>query len=510
MIHPDIPHSYHLFSSGATAQLDAKTISEFGIDGFTLMEIAATRASDFIHANEKHPRKTLVLCGKGNNAGDALAVARHLSEKRYPVTVAMLLGSGDLSPDARKNFLLLKKLQKQNGDYIRIADDLTESPDVSFFDDYEILIDGIFGTGLNSKIRGNINSWIQKANQPKSLRTYSLDIPSGLSGDSGDVYGTAIKADFTLMFGTRKTGCFSGQSREFCGSVHLLELPFPNYLKPLTKTYLIDDSWFKEFESAVRASGNRPEHKYKAGVVYIIGGSPGMTGAPVMAAKAAWSTGCGAVTLPVPAGLLPAFDAHLTEQVRIPVGKPEDNHYKPEHAQEILNRIANRPGTVLIGPGIGRHPDTREFLSVFLQKLSSPTVIDADALWICGEDNIPIPKNSIITPHPGELQKLMGDVPSLHDELIESVRDFSKTKNCITLAKGWPVILSDGSETYLSSYDNSPFNRTGFGDVLAGKISGYESQFNNYIYSCLKAIQSGQNYLQKNAIDQPVSPLDLL
>lgn len=177
-----IPHRYHITSAEQNRRMDSKTINEFGIDGFTLMEIAGTRAADYIMQHSETGSKVLLVCGKGNNAGDAFVVGRILSQQGYKCSYFLCFGDEDLSADAQKNYELLLKLDSD----LPIITELTELDTRN----YDVIVDGIFGTGLTSEVRSPIDEVIDLINSSTST-VFALDIPSGLSSDTGKIMGAA-------------------------------------------------------------------------------------------------------------------------------------------------------------------------------------------------------------------------------------------------------------------------------------------------------------------------------
>lgn len=459
----NIPHSYQLFSASGSRALDERTISEFGIDGFTLMEIAGTRAADFILETISVKSSGLILCGKGNNAGDALVVARILTEHDIKCTILFVGGKESLSTDCKRNLELLEKISP-------------ELPVLSSFNEidaelsFDFVVDGMLGTGLNSEITEPYQSVIEWCNKSQSA-VFSMDIPTGLSTDTGKVLGTAVQADFTLAFGTLKQGFYMDSGFDYCGEVIFCELPFPSKLKNSTN-YLLDRSWTTDSETPPETK----KHKYDGGVLYIVAGSEGLTGAAVLSAKSAWATGIGAVVLITPKGLLPVYDENLVEIIKKPVGQDDEVSFVPKHLQKVQTILSEKPGTLLIGPGLGRKDDTIEFVRNLLTAYTGNTVIDADALFALADPSLlkkPEKAQWILTPHPGELSHLCSVNFSNEEERLINSKELATNSDAIILAKGLPSILAlPNGEAILTSYDTRVFARAGFGDVLAGKIAG--------------------------------------
>lgn len=498
---PRIPHPYYLYNAEQSRFMDEKTISEFGIDGFTLMEIAGTRAADFIQSEIPSDSHGILFCGKGNNGGDALVIARLLSQQGYNITICFLSGTDDLSPDADKNFQLLQKLETE----IEILswDDFTPK-------EYGFVVDGMLGTGLNSDVRAPYSDAIAWINQQKAP-IFSLDIPTGLNTDSGKIMGTSVQADFTLSFGALKTGFYLNEGFDTVGEIILCELSFPNKYKHPTAC-LIDDNWVE----ANSPSPQKRKHKYDGGVLYIIAGSEGLTGAGILAAKSAWSTGLGGVVLITPKGLLEIYEKQLVQIIKKPVGDLEDLFFKASHLDRVKEILSEKSGKLLIGPGLGRQPETIRFTQKLLQEFEGDAVIDADALFaLSKEKNWQKPKNAhwILTPHPGELAGLLNT--DIIDDAVraEVIKKCASEKGITILSKGMPSMVgTESGDLYLTGYDTRVFSRAGFGDVLAGKTGAFWLKHRSAELGCSHALLDGFNKSQQYFVSRTgsLSPIDII
>ncbi len=483
-----IPHRYHITSTEQNRRMDSKTIHEFGIDGFTLMEIAGTRAADYIMQHSETGSKVLLVCGKGNNAGDAFVVGRILSQQGYKCSYFLCFGDENLSTDAQKNYELLLKLDSD----LPIIAELSELNTKN----YVVIVDGIFGTGLSSEVRSPIDEVIDLINSSTST-VFALDIPSGLSSDTGRIMGTAVLAHHTLSFGALKAGSFLNEGKEICGEVVLCDLPFPNKYREHAG-YLIDEDWV-ELNSILK---QQREHKYADGMLYIIAGSEGLTGAAILAAKSAWAQELGAVTVITPKALLDIYEKTLIQIIKKPVGNSSDTHFTNKHLDDVLEILQQKKGTILIGPGLGRELETLEFVQSLLKQYDGNAVIDADALFALDEVTIQYkPSNAewILTPHPGELARLLPNADALKDDFNRMIQicAFAKKHGISILSKGYPGILaSKNGEAFLTTYNTRIFTRAGFGDVLAGKVGAFWLTDKEEIIACCKAFIHGQQKAQ--------------
>lgn len=459
------PVDYYLLNAELSRETDRRTIDEMDIDGFTLMEIAGSSAAKKILKGEKKLTHGIFLCGKGNNGGDALVIARYLLQHNIKGTVVFLSGTDDLSPDAEKNYELLQKFDSQNN--ISIAESWDDFYPPS---DFDFIVDGMLGTGLDSDVRGDYIKAVEWVND-QTVTIFAIDIPTGLHTDSGKIMGCAVKADQTFTFGGHKQGFYLNDGPSLTGAVEYCELPFPNKFKESCSTFLLDESWI---DIEPPAPG---KHKYDSGILYIIAGSEGLTGAAIMAAQSAWAEGLGAVILICPRAILPVFEQSLPSVIKKPVGNRDDYFFKKEHAEEVLEIITEKEGTTLLGPGLGRKESTVKFVDQLLSQNTTDAVIDADGLWCLSqlhEWKQPEKSDWILTPHPGELKLLASKSMSDDYQRLKIVRNYAEKHHVTIMAKGMPGIIGTPSgRSYLTSYDTRYFARAGSGDVLAGKISAF-------------------------------------
>src|SRR5699024_3610773 len=340
------PISHYLLTAEQSREVDRRTIEETGIPGFTLMEVAGSSAAESILTKEGNLSHGLYLCGKGNNAGDALVVARYLCEHETAATVVFLSGTDNLSADAQKNRQLLHEFAGNQLQEVNSWDSFDRSAS------YDFIVDGMLGTGLNSDLRGDYHQAVQWANE-QSTPVFAMDIPTGLHSDSGQVMGTAIRAARTFAFGGRKLGLYLQDGPGHTNTVSYCQLPFPNKFKADCGTYLLDESW-------IEPEAQKPgRHKYDSGVLYIIAGSEGLTGAAIMAARSAWAEGLGAVILICPRGLLSVYEHSLPTIIKKPVGNSADLYFTEKHLREVQNIIGQKEGSLLFGPGLGRRSEER-------------------------------------------------------------------------------------------------------------------------------------------------------
>jgi len=501
-----IPVECKLSTAEQSRTMDSKTINEFGIDGFTLMELAASSAAEQIKNLQGNGKSGLYICGKGNNAGDALAAARYLiNDARHNATFFFVLGDDDLSDDAATNLSLLHKLKDFGAD-IEFINDLQDLDEREF--DY--VIDGIFGTGLNSDLRGNLPNIVQRINS-FSIPVYSMDIPSGLHADTGQVLGGCIQADYTFTFGSNKIGLHWKDSRKLTGEVVFCNLPFPSTYREWDAV-LINQKLVNSIPVIERTA----RHKYDGGVVHIMAGSEGLTGAAMMAAKSTWKQGAGAVFLYAPKALLPIYESTLPNIIKIGVGDDSDTIFKKKHAEIIKKNIHNKQGVLLAGPGIGRSSDTGACLISVLKEQDGPAILDADALsfWekivssgITGGKKM----KWLLTPHIGEAINYLGAEFKNDYERFKWAQNFINQSKVSLLMKGNPTFVSlrDGNN-FITGYDTSIFSRAGFGDVLSGALAANISISQNVELATVSSLYSGYRHSQDFGENESFGPEHLL
>ncbi|MFN2374747.1 MAG: NAD(P)H-hydrate dehydratase, partial [Cyclonatronaceae bacterium] len=490
------------------------------------------------------------------NAGDALVVARYLSRNGFHITLFFAGGKEGLSPGAATNYERLKKSvadygtpdgdaaesgQGANRDTKRgafqggnqgenegasqgefpgalpdahpgaIPGAVNETGSITSVDprDLDFAVDGLFGTGLNQEVRGSYRDAIARMNN-LGVPIYAMDIPSGLDADTGEVHGIAATAAVTCTFGGYKHGFYTPAGFRCCGDVVLCELPFAPHLYPEDGAFAIGPD-ITRLPVPDKMSGR---HKYERGIVYILGGSPGLTGAPVLSAKAAWKTGTGAVVVITPAGLLPVFEKNLIEPVKKPVGGADDHFFGTSHTGRVLEIIHEKPGILLLGPGVGRNNETVGFVNEVIRHAKCPLVIDADALWCLSQaGRLPVFNHeTVLTPHPGELQQLTGKTAMTNLDRLEQAKMVSGETGAITVAKGCPVyVTGPASGTFVTGYDTTVFGRAGFGDVLAGKIAAAMATGHTTDAAAIYALLDGiRRYRRAASPDLIPGPSDIL
>ena len=457
-----------LVTSEQMKALDRAAIEDYGIPGVVLMENvgrAVAEAGAQMAAPMPSDARILVVCGRGNNGGDGFVATRHLHNKGLSVEICLLAEPQELSGDAAVNYNIARQMGL----------DINQMPQVQELDAClaaaDLVIDAILGTGISGEVRGAARRAIEVINQA-NLPVIAVDIPSGVSADTGAILGEAVAADRTLTFGLAKVGHYSYPGRKYCGEVEVIDISLPADLAAQQElsTNLI---------TAADAAAMLPPrwadmHKGDAGRLLIVTGSVGMSGAAALAGLGAARSGAGLVTLGVPASLNDILEAKCTEVMTLPLPETDQRSLAPQ-AEEPIRQFAATCDAVALGPGISRVAATAELVRALIAQLPQPLVIDADGLNACADDPQILqqrPGPTIITPHPGELSHLMGTpIAQIQQDRVGSTRQAAQDIGCVVVLKGAStVIATSQGEAWINSTGNAGMASGGVGDVLTGLI----------------------------------------
>jgi NAD(P)H-hydrate epimerase len=450
-------------------ECDRITIEELGIPGIQLMENASCAvANQAIEMLEFQPgrKRITILCGKGNNGGDGLAAARHLTEYGALVSVYLAGSVSDLTGDAAHN---RDRWIATGGELVAVGR-FEDIPDSAWTTD--LLIDGLLGTGTRGNISNLLEEIIGRANNSK-CPILSIDIPSGINGETGQSLGSAIHSAETVTFACPKPGLLLGEGRKCAGRLTCVDIGIPDVVIEGVRPAI----WQVEPEDVASRLPRRAidAHKWDVGFVFILTGSPGLTGAGCLSALAALRTGAGQVIAGVPASLNPIYEVKLTEAMSDPLPEEEGGCLGLVALERILARVA-WADAVAIGPGLGRSELTGDLIQALIPKINKPLVLDADALWHLAkrpELLKNLPPNSILTPHIVEMSRLTGLTPeTIAEDRIAVTRKFAAEWNAVIHLKGAPslTVIPDGS-VFFNTTGNPGMATGGSGDVLTGVMT---------------------------------------
>jgi hydroxyethylthiazole kinase-like uncharacterized protein yjeF len=450
-------------------ELDSYTISHEPILSIDLMERAAHECYKWITKRISGIRTFRVFCGMGNNGGDGLAIARMLYADGHNVEVYYIRHASNASEDNRTNF---DKISDIAG--LVVTEIFEDEPGIEIGDN-DIVIDAIFGSGLNKPVKGFITEIIRQINESNAY-VISIDLPSGLSADEpmqGYSKYSIVRADYTLTFQMPKLAFFLPENENYVGEWKVLNIGLhQDFIKNAgTHYYLTTKNDCKElFKPRGRFS-----HKGTFGHGLLIAGSLGKMGAALLAAKAALRSGAGLVTAHLP---LSGIEAMLTSIPEVMVD-PDDSetHFHTLPDLPLYNAIA-------IGPGLGMHIETQNAMKLLIQEVGNPIIIDADGLNILAANKTWLsflPPGSILTPHPKEFERLTSSVEN-HFNRLEILRAFCIRFKLYVILKGaFSAIGTPEGDIYFNPTGNPGMATGGSGDVLTGillglKASGYSSR----------------------------------
>ncbi len=456
--------------------MDELAVKDHGLSLSQLMENAgAAVVSGMEEEWGNLSKKTIgVLCGPGNNGGDGLVAARILKQKKASV-VAVIAGElEDLSEETRKQYQKAKTakvpillLRDQEGlKSVRVA-----------LEECDYLVDALFGTGLSRPLEGIFRDLVQLARK-LGKPVAAVDIPSGMSADSGSPRGEVLPAKMTITFGLPKTGFYTPVGSSLAGFLKVADIGFPpDLLKaPFIKKELVE----KEMVLKFMPRYDENTHKGTRGRVLIVAGATGLTGAAALCAYGAQRIGAGLVTVACPESLNAILEMKLTEPMTAPVPEVEGGFLSLKAAGRILH-LATNVNSVIIGPGIGRHRETGQLLRDLLTKLTAPMVVDADALNLLG-GQLDIFRSArapvVLTPHPGEAAWLLKTtINEVEQNRVKVAKQIAEGYNVAVVLKGrFTVIANPQGEVRINPTGNRGLATAGTGDVLSGIIGGLLAQ----------------------------------
>ena len=453
----------YLVNSREMRQYDNYTSEVLKVPSLVLMEQAALAACEEIEKCVLKTDRILIICGTGNNGGDGLAVGRILFLKGYTVELVLIGDEKKATEQNQKQQEILKAYG------VSVLKELPQQ------DNYQVIVDAIFGVGLTRKIEGNYKAVIEEANVRQGLKI-ALDIPSGVSADDGAVLGVAFRADKTITFAFDKVGLHLWPGNVAVGEVIIKEIGITerSFLERRPMVMVMEDADLKQLSV-------RPSHSNKGtfGKLLIVAGSINMAGAAVLAAKSAYVAGCGLVRVLTPEENRLIIQTTLPEAVL--------STYATKKLDEALMKDAlDWAEVILIGPGIGTDSTAQTLVKYILKNASVPLVLDADALNIVAKDTNILKRphtEMVVTPHLGEMSRLTGDsVGFLQARLLDTAKDFANTYNVTCVLKDERTIISvPYGTTYINLSGNAGMATAGSGDVLSGIIAslmvqGYNSE----------------------------------
>lgn len=453
-------------------KIDIDTIEEYGIPGVVLMENAGRRVVDVIVGEGFS--SGLMVCGTGSNGGDGFVVARYLSNYGINVKIFVVGDRKNISGDSLVNLNICKKLG------IEVKDLVYDYDFVKFqdeFNKYDFIVDGIFGTGLNKDVEGIHKRVIHTINNSGKY-VYSIDIPSGIGGNDGKIYGDAIIADKTIALQLPKCGNLVYPGAGYNGDLIIRDIGIPKQI--IDKHKLTHNLINYDLVKGNFRRRNRNTHKGSYGKVNVIAGSTGMTGAALLTCQSILRTGAGLLKLFIGESLNPIVKISIPEAITVPLQEMRKGVVGIKHIPKIIEQSKDIDA-LAIGPGCGISSELAEVLRQLIESVECPIIIDADGLNVLAKNLSWLEKKKgdiILTPHPGEMSRLSGhEIDHINENTIEIAKEFSMKWDVITILKGASTVVSmpDG-EVYINTNGNPGMATGGSGDVLTGIVTGLIAQ----------------------------------
>ncbi len=457
-------------------ELDRRATEEFCIPSLLLMENAGLQA--VLEMERSFPRlrraRVAVVCGKGNNGGDGLVVARHLFDRGTAIDIFLLAKRGDVKGDAGTNLEIAARMGLPIHE-VTTRHDLQAG--LEMIRRADVIVDALLGTGTTGAATGLIAEAIDLLNQA-GRPIVALDIPSGVSSDEGEVPGPSINATLTITFGLPKRGVILLPAASRAGRVATVDIGLPRQLlvDPNLDVALLGP----EEVAAAFPSRDPNAHKGTYGHVLVLAGSPGKTGAAAMCALSALRIGAGLVTLGLPESLNDMMEAKLTEVMTEALAETADRTLALASLEEVKNLIHGKRA-LAIGPGLSTHPETAELVRELVSSVNVPMVVDADGinglrpqLETLGNAAAPL----ILTPHPGELARLLNmsrDEVS-HNRIPIAQKVATSLRVHLVLKGGRTLVVDPEGKVAVNMTGNPGMATGGTGDVLTGLIAGLLAQ----------------------------------
>jgi len=459
-----------IVSNEQMRRMDEYTINSLGVPGLILMENAGRETYEYIcdYLSENNISGMIdIYCGKGNNGGDGYVVARHLFTAGYRVRLISVGHPEQLMGDAKINYQICRTYQ------IPLII-LNTAGQLENMEHPVLVVDALLGTGIRGAVEGLFAEVIDYINS-LDIPVISVDIPSGLNGDSALIEGKCISADLTVSMALPKRAHIFYPAKLKTGQLELADIGMPAAVKddPAIKLNLVEYADLRFPVSAENA------HKYNNGSLFILAGSPGMTGAVSLTARAAMRTGVGMINIGIPKNLNAIMEVKVTEALTVPLSETDAGTFSAKALEKIRERI-DWADAVIIGPGCGREEETVQVIIDtvrYCNESNKRTLIDADALFALSlhRDLLGSLQNGfVLTPHGGEFRRLTGfEKSKIESAPWECLQTFIQDKKFIIDLKGSPsMAASPDGHLYVNPSGNAGLAKGGSGDVLSGMIGG--------------------------------------
>jgi hydroxyethylthiazole kinase-like uncharacterized protein yjeF len=457
---------------------DTHAIAQCSVPGLLLMENAGRGATDVLVRElcdgDARGARPVIVCGAGNNGGDGLVVARHLLVRGASPTLFFAGDADKMAHDARANFEAWRGI---GGEVHWLPPGATLSTLDRALAADQIVVDALFGTGLDRPVEGWLANVIQSMNASRGPR-FAVDLPSGLDADTGAALGVAVEAKVTATFAHCKLGLLTPNGASLAGRVHVVDIGVP---AALVGHAGVPAQQLEASDVAALVARRPPgAHKTSAGHVAVVAGSTGRIGAPQLSAHGALRAGAGVATIATWPDAVSALQSHLLEVMSARID--------PEKIAESLDAILHGKHAVVVGPGFGLGDDARIAVEYILAAYQGPVVVDADALTMfAGRPSVLLAaKNAVLTPHPGEAAKLLGKTTAqIESNRFHAARELVAATGAVVVLKGaHTIIAAPDSRLAISPISCPALATAGSGDVLSGIIGALACTLSGFDAAC--------------------------
>jgi len=468
-------------------EADRRTIEEIGIPSVVLMENAGRQvvaAIETVHSDLLEGQ-VAVLCGRGNNGGDGFVVARTLAQRGVDVSVFVIGRVSEIRGDARTNLEILGRVGLT---VVEVADSQAWELHFSEISDCTLIVDAIFGTGLNAPLSGLMETVVADVNG-SGIPVVAIDLPSGLSADSHDPIGPSIDAGMTVTLGAPKLCLVLPPAETSAGDIVIADIGIPSEVFESIdgpRVDLLTRGSMRELITPRSAD----THKGDYGRVLIVAGSPGKTGAAHLSAVGALRSGAGLVTIATPRRCQPVVASLGAEYMTEAIDESQGG-LDPQSADAILELARD---VMAIGPGLGQAASTKQFIKALVDRATMPLVIDADGLNAFTDDPDRLAgregRDIIITPHPGEMARLVGmSTDEVQASRLEIAKNFAVGHHVYVVLKGHRTLIATPDEkVFINPTGNAGMATGGTGDVLTGMIAAWLAQLLDAEAACKLAV----------------------
>jgi NAD(P)H-hydrate epimerase len=472
-----------ILTAGETRDVDRLTTERLGVPSLTLMENAGKSVAAFI--KQRFPklgrRRIVILCGKGNNGGDGFVVARHLLEMGARATTFLLAEPAEVRGDAAVN---LKRWQDAARELRIVRDGNGWQAAKAAVATADIIVDALLGTGIHGPVEGLLREAIEEVNRRRpEAAVVAVDIPSGLSADTGETQGAAMVANSTVTFTAPKIGFFLGSAARNVGQLIVRDIGSPlELVEEIGKGAL---RWLEPRELTQFAIPRNPEgHKGNYGHALIVAGSVGKGGAAVLASWAGLRVGAGLITVATPEPVLPTVSIHTPEVMTEPLPATETGSISLRSLDyDRFENLLKGKRALAIGPGLSAHGETAQFVrTIIAKRLPLPIILDADGLNAFGgrAEELKGSKEMLaLTPHPGEMARLLGTTTDdVQSRRLEVAQKAAADWDAYVILKGHQTIVAaPNRQAWINSTGNPGMGTGGTGDVLTGMLAGLTAQY---------------------------------